>query len=160
MQPSGNAPSAPGRRSTAYAWVKPRFPVNFRAVAESTVLGNAPDRLKRHRASARSEQWRVVLRITSWPLRSSRSLLRDRSLCPDCNVFQCSHRARPCQLQKRVTISEPPNEKKPNSSPLARYAPGSAVKFTEETWAMPIGSTATIPRGESMTMSPRSCVNW
>lgn len=59
-----------------------------------------------------------------------------------------------------VRLSDSPNAKKPNSSPFTSVASTSAVRLTEGTCAMPIGSTATKPSGESITINPRSCVNW
>jgi hypothetical protein len=44
---------------------------------------------------------------------------------------------------------------------LRSLSPTSGVMFTDETKAMPIGSTATKPTpGESMTISPRSWLYW
>ena len=45
-------------------------------------------------------------------------------------------------LWNSITMSEPPNRKKRNSSPFSRRAPTSGVRATEETTDIPTGSTA------------------
>src|SRR5579862_3592680 len=64
-------------------------------------------------------------------------------------------------LWNSITMSEPPNMKKPNSSPFCNLAPTSGVRFTEETAPIPTGITATSPTsGESITIRPRSWLYW